>query len=150
MTKYWVVVANSTSCRIFQCVERGKDFFAVAALQHIESKLKNQELVSDRQGEYRVSNSSGSAYQEMTDPHEHEKSAFAKQLAAFLENARNKHLYSHIIMIAPSHFLGLIGKHLNKQTSRLVCGNLQKNYTDYKDQEISSLLHDKWREMIPL
>ena len=150
MPKYWVIVANSNHCRIFQCHDFAKELTLLNEYSHEQSKLKNGELVSDRAGSYKSVASNGASFDEVSTPKENEKIDFAKELATSLDSGRSKQAFDQLIIIAPPHFSGLLSKQLNKNTTRLVTGSVMKDYTDFKDKDLSVYLHGAWREIIPL
>ena len=114
----WILGANATEAR-FYMTPKAKLLNGEATLKlvkeykHPEGRQKSGDLVSDKPGNYKNPRVGHGTFAEPTDPKEHELDVFAKQLADELEAARIANHYQDLIIITPSHFDGLLNKHLN-------------------------------------
>lgn len=144
MRTTWILVASSSKARIFQAAKTTEDMKLVCELEHPESREKAVNLVSDVPGRYRKSSSSPfSLYEEPTNPKELEAERFAHQLAHELNEGRNLNKYRDLIIIAPSHFQGLLNKIFNVHVKHLITRTLHKDYTHLKQHELLHFLDGK-------
>lgn len=114
----WVLVANSSSARIFKLETRSL-LTEVQAFVHPQSRLHEHDLVSEKPG--RAFESTGPT-RHAIEPHHSQKEQefvlFAKELAAFLETAYQQASFQQLYIIASPNFLG----HLRQTLSRQVVG----------------------------
>jgi len=121
MYPYWIVVADAARARIFG---RGKKFgplTEIEALVHPESRLRRQDLVTDRPGQIQESRTSGeNAAGEGTDPKTLEARVFARELAGELAKATADGRCEHLVLLAAPRFLGALRNEFSEHTSRHV------------------------------
>lgn len=128
MHKTWLVVANAHQCRIFQYQKAINQLTLLNKFQHEESKLKRNALVADGSGSYRSSSAVNAAYSEIADPKYVEKQNFAREIVGELEQGRVASDFNDLFIVAPPQFHGLINKNCNKNLSRMVVKDVQKDY----------------------
>jgi len=63
------------------------------------------------------------------DHRHHTAEEFAREVAAHLEEARQRHQFSHVILVAAPPFLGVLRNALSSPLSQLVERELAKDYT---------------------
>jgi|688.fasta_scaffold257227_2 protein required for attachment to host cells len=144
MRTTWILIANSSTARIFQAAKTTKDMKLICEIDHPESREKAVNLVSDLPGRYRKSSSSPlSVYEEPTNPKQVEVERFAHQLAHELNEGRNLNKYHDLIIIAPAHFQGLLNKTFNTHVKNLITITLDKDYTRLKQHELLNYLDGK-------
>jgi protein required for attachment to host cells len=100
-----VLIANAARAR---CFVRDADNGAMReerSFVHPASRLKGMELSHDRGGKVRKS-MAGTQFAAHTDVHDKEHAVFARQLAAFLEEAALARQYPGLSLIASAAFLG--------------------------------------------
>lgn len=113
----------------------------INVLTHHESRLKGSDLVADRAGHYqKTANSIKGAYEELIEPVENEKLQFAKQITGYLREKQKEKTFQSLIVIAPSHFWGLLEKHFTKPLSEKISKVIQKDYTHYTEEELRNVL----------
>lgn len=141
MTKgTWLVTANSSVARIYQ-IQGGFSLQEIKVLEHPESRLKAQDLVSDKPG--RDFESVGNARHRMeppTTPKQQEFISFAKEIAVFLNMEGQKGSFKKLYLSASPICLGLIRQHLNGNTVKLIAGEVDKDMTHIRPEEIISHL----------
>jgi protein required for attachment to host cells len=122
MDIYWVVVADASRARIFQCYENGRAFSEIEAFDHPEGRAKARELGADAQGRYFGKGERNEAHtaEPRTDPVDRENESFAKHLAAHLERGLTEKKYQRLNIVAAPKFLGLLRGSLDKQVERAV------------------------------
>ena len=104
---------------------------------HPESRLREQELVSDGSGS--GSDSGGHGKHSMG----HEKSArareaenFARELCDRIDKLHRREKIHRIYLVAAPAFLGLLRTRLSKQCASLVAGEVSKNLVTHSLQDI--------------
>lgn len=137
----WVITSDTNICRIYQYNKPDK-LILLKEISHPENKLKDIDLISDRQGHYNASNSSRGAYSPHTDPKQVKIDEFTREIANELDQGRNKNSYEKLIIISPSHTSGLLFQHLNKHVKELVINKIHKDLLHLSDHELLSFLQD--------
>ena len=115
----WVLVANASRARCFARDADNNAMRELASFVHPASRLKGQDLASDRGGLARKSQAS-TQYAPHTDPHQKEHTEFARELSAYLEESALAHRYPGVALIASAPFLGELRAHLGKATKSLL------------------------------
>jgi len=140
MNNTWVLVANASEARLFNLVK--SDLEPVKSFSHDESRMKGEELTSDRPGAYQsdVNREGHGSYAEPTDPKEYEKDRFARELADALNKARTENRFNELVIVASPHFHGLINQHLDDESSQRVSQHIEKDYTQVRDSDMLDTL----------
>jgi protein required for attachment to host cells len=86
-------------------------------------------LTSDLPGKIKSTAGGGHAFEQPTDPKQHEVDSFAHLVASFLEDAHNAKRFDQLLIVAAPEFLGLLRIHLPEQIKQLVRFELDKNLT---------------------
>ena len=139
MTISWILVSNATESRIYT-TPRAKLFDESAQLKlisthnHPTSRLKRQDLTSDKAGNF--SSSKSSTYDSETDPKDHEMSLFARELSQVLEQGRQQKQFEDLILVAPPQFLGMLLKHCNGHVTHFISVKIEKDYTKFAENDI--------------
>lgn len=135
-TGTWLVVANSSLARIFK-LEKKAALVEVAQFEHPESRLHIRDLVSDKAG--RTNESIGFTrhqYEPRHSPKQIEFDFFAKSLAQYLEESRNKGEFGRLYIAASPTLLGLLRQALHPSTLKLLAGEVDKDMTHMRPDEI--------------
>jgi protein required for attachment to host cells len=130
------MVANASQAKLYANNGPKKGLQLVKELLHPESREKAANLVSDRIGNYAGSGS----YAQPTDPKEHEAERFALELSRELEDGRVKNAYEKLIVVASSHFMGLLNQRISGQVKNKVAEFIEKDYTRLPVKELSGHL----------
>ena len=136
----WVVTANSNQCRIYDYHHKDNQLKLLHEINHPENKLKDSEVLSDRQGRYNTMGSAHGAYSQPHDPANIHIDNFARQIAQVLDEGRNKQAYQTLILVAPSHMEGLLNEHLNKHVKSMIKQVIQKNVMHCAEHELLNYL----------
>jgi protein required for attachment to host cells len=136
MSVTWIMVANASQAKLYANNGPKKGLQLVKELLHPESREKAANLVSDRIGNYAGSGS----YAQPTDPKEHEAERFALELSRELEDGRVKNAYEKLIVVASSHFMGLLNQRISGQVKNKVAEFIEKDYTRLPVKELSGHL----------
>lgn len=136
MDTVWIVVADAARARIFACEGRAcQGIHESETLTHTESRVHDQDLVSDRPGRS-WSSASGDArhaMQESTDPAANERNRFARQLADRLKAAHHEGLFKHLVIVAAPTFLGALRDTLDATVAQRITAEVSKNVTKSTD-----------------
>ena len=128
MTGTWVVVADSSRARFFTLAGKSEPMQELEGMTHAESRMRNQDEVSDKQGGLAGGHGEGGhAFEAPTDIKHHDAEIFAKQIADKLEHGRVNHAYNKLILVAPPAFLGALRQAMNDHLVNLVSKSLDKN-----------------------
>ncbi len=140
MTKIWTVIANSNICRIYEYNRSEHELTLVREWEHSASRLKGQDLITDKPGRYQQPKSARSAYEPNLDPQQVEIAIFVHEIADVLEAGRNSLQYQNLIFIVPAQMAGLINKVINKNVKECVLENIHKDYLHLNETEIMDVL----------
>jgi protein required for attachment to host cells len=125
-----VLVADRTRAMIYRGASHNTVLIEVESLSHPESRLKDQELVSDSPGlSVGVARPQGSATQAYS-PHEREAELFARQIAERIGALRTSNQLHRLYLVAEPHFLGLLRAALDAPTQKLIAGDVPHRLTD--------------------
>jgi protein required for attachment to host cells len=137
----WILVANSTNARIFSAQTASSPLIEVESFVHTESRLHDRDITSGLPGKIRSEGGiGGHAFEQPTDPKEHEAINFAHFIAYFLENARIENKFGQLLIMAEPSFLGLLRLQLPEPLKKLVAFELVKNITKHSAADIRAHL----------
>lgn len=136
MEKTWIVVADSAHARILATTQKVDTPAEIANLEHQESRLHQQDLVSDKPG--RTNDRMGQAQHPMEEPdyREQERESFASNIVEKLEEGRQQGRFDDLILVAAPNFLGVLRNSLSKPLSKMVAQSLDKNLVDHDEESI--------------
>lgn len=126
MEKTWIVVADSAHARILATTARTAEPTEVSTLVHPGSRLKENDLVTDKPGRSKDSMGQGHAMDE-SKATEHEEAVFASEIVDTLDEGRQQGKFESLILIAPPKFLGALRAQLSKPLSKQVVQSIDKN-----------------------
>jgi len=143
ISHYLLLIANSNSAEIYTVNFKDANLEYKTSLTHPESKEKGINLMADRPGHYKTEHGSRGAFQDRTEPKEHEKIHFAKQLAEYLSQSLKENVFANLVIITPSHFWGLLDNVLPESVKKSVIRIIQKDYTHFSENEIIDVLRNE-------
>lgn len=131
----WVVVANSSIAYIYKLEK--KHLEEIDVLKHPESRLRNRDIVGDKPGrDFESMGTLRHSLEPHHTPHEQEVILFAKELAHYLEAARNRNEVEKFYLAASPIMLGLLRQSLDASTVKLITGEIDKDLTQLKPEEM--------------
>jgi protein required for attachment to host cells len=136
----WVLVANSSCAKIFKALNN-HDLQEVHAFEHLESRLHNQDLVSEKPG--RNNTSMGirkSALDYQTSPKHQEFTLFAKQISDYLDSAREEGKFGRLYVTAGPAFLGILRQTFSHLTNAMIASEVDHDITHLPTSEIRNHL----------
>lgn len=138
MNEYWIVVADAGKARLFARNKKFSKLEEIESLVHPESRLRRQDLVTDRPGQVQESRTPGEySAGEGTDPKEVEAQTFARELARHLHEGRQASRFQHLVLLAEPHFLGILRKSLDGATAKSVAAAEAVNLTRESIEKIT-------------
>lgn len=136
--KTWILVASASKAYLHETNNlRTKPLIAINTFSHPESKEKNRNLVTDRPGHYSTNHAAKGAY-EKEHPKAHEAEIFACELAKMLDKAKADNKFDQLIIVALSHFQGILTKHLHLKNDAVT--HIDKNFVDLTKEELTERL----------
>lgn len=140
----WILVADAVEAKIFSSKDLHfvNELTFVQEFQHEAGRKKDADLVSDGHGHYQSSDAHG-AYGEKHEARDIANDNFAAKLAHILKDAWESHKYTNLVIVAPAHFYGLLGKHLDKHVvSASKMQHIVKDYTKYTTLHLAQSLKE--------
>lgn len=139
MKPTWLVIANSVEAKFFNVLNH-QNYEVVKTLTHESSRLKNQDLVSDRPGHYQSSHSAHGQFMPHSDMHTLEHEHFAAEIGKFLEHAHSQHLFESLIVCAEPRFLGELRNAFSEGLKRLLHKEVHKDYVPLDAQKLKAVI----------
>lgn len=136
MQNSWVLVANGSQARLFNLDGPKKSITLIKEFAHPESRMKTDQLSSDRSGNFGGANIGSGSFNEPTDPKSYEMERFAMELVKSLDEGRASNKFDRVVLVASPHFLGLLKQNMNDQLSKAVSHTIQKDYTAVNDRDM--------------
>lgn len=129
MPMHYVLVADASRARLLTADDTFDTIEEVADFTHPGSRLHTRELVTDGKtsswsGPGGAHSATGSA-----DAHHEEAKKFSHDLGRKLHDARVKHAFERLVLVAPPKFLGLLRDQLDAVTARTVVASVAHDYT---------------------
>jgi protein required for attachment to host cells len=138
----WVVVADKCQVKIYRMTKFPK-IQEITHLEHPESRLHNQDLISTKPGRgFQSVGTARSAYQQETEPKQVEAIKFATEIAHLLYTAVNNGEFKQLYIIAEPSFLGLLRHHISPQVQKCIVAELSKQLTTSSIEDIEQHLSD--------
>ncbi len=137
----WILVADGARARLFVNAGVGAGLRPALDQEFIGTNLPSREIASDRKG--RTFDRAGEGRHAMeppTDPHRHEKQAFAQTIAEFLEDARKREAFDRLVVVAPPEALGDLRSAFGDELRQMVSGELAKDLTKTPIQELPEFI----------
>lgn len=141
-----IITANSNHCCIYDYHHQKKKLQLVKEFDHPENKLKNSELLTDKSGRYGTKSMHGGSFSPDSDAGWVNRDNFARELAHELDEERNHHDYTELVLIMSPQMEGLLAQHLNKQVKGFIKHIIQKNMMHCTERELLQYLNDHLEE----
>jgi protein required for attachment to host cells len=138
----WVVVADRARARIFSTDwPQSAVLNEVLTLVHPESQEHEVNLISDAPGKFSRPGIGKYAGQPQTDFRHRTANQFAATLGERLEEGRVRNEFGRLVLIAPALFLGSLRAKLSSSLAKMVAGEIDKDYTRMKPEQVLRQLH---------
>jgi protein required for attachment to host cells len=143
MKTTWILVANNTHARIFSAQTPSSALQEIEVLTHDRSRLHDRDLTSDLPGKIKNTGGiGGHAFEQPTDPKQHEADVFAHEVATHLGESLNTGAFEQLLIIADPSFLGFFRKTMSDNLKKCVRYELDKNIVTLTAEEIRNHLPD--------
>lgn len=149
MTTFWILVANSSFAKIYEVTGMGNKINLLEYVDFINGRKRDQDINSDKPGRAFDSVGMGRhAVGTAVDAHTHEMQVFTHQLVTLLNNGKLEKKYDQLGLIAPSHLIGELRRHLHEQVRkcvfREVSKDLPESLTEPETQDQMCKMMDFW------
>lgn len=150
----WIIVANSSSCRIFSYDKNPeelsaikdalnptdqllKKFSIVKEFIHPESRLRDVDLSSDNLGRYKTGPMMQSdSFSPQETIKETEIENFAREIVNEIENGIRLKQFSQLILVAPARMIGILHRNFSTKIKSLISHEIQKDYNKLNEREL--------------
>jgi protein required for attachment to host cells len=132
----WIVVADGARARFLLHKGIGKGLARAMDHDMANELLPNREIVSDDAGRYADPGGGSSRVEPTVDYHEFEKERFSNQVARVVNKARAQKQFDRLVLVAPPKTLGYLREELDKHTRELVYGELHKDLTNIRTDDL--------------
>ncbi len=143
MQNTWILVADSSRARFFGAASSASPLTEFETLTHLEGRQHEQKMTSDLAGSQAGSDGRHHGIGGETDPKKYQAIEFARTISHYLEESRNKNIYTQLIIIAAPAFLGLLREHMTSETAHMVTFELDKNLVQHSAEDIRQHLPAK-------
>ena len=144
MSKFWILVSDSSHARFFTADTASAAILEIEDLVHPESRQHAGDITSDLPGKQHDGNTSGHHRVDTTsEPHKQEVTHFAREVANHLRDKLMSNEFSHLVIVAEPSFLGALRNQLDEQVKKLVTLEVDKNLTRHSVEDIRSHLPTK-------
>lgn len=141
MKNTWVLVANAVEAKLYATEKLGAEISHVREFAHPESREKGSALVSDKPGKVQGGRG-GRGMGDASAPKGYEAEKFARELARALDEGRTANAYQHLVLVATSHFHGLLNSQLDKKTRAMVVTDINKDFTSFNERDLLARLKE--------
>ena len=141
----WVLAADSARARVFQSERKDNDFVEVISIVNPVARMKEGEIVSDKQGSQK--DSFGSGHHSGSPKHSAKvvaENTFAKDIACSLDKALQRQDFQRLYIIAPPKFLGKLRPNLSEGIKNRVQGEYNHDVSALKPEKVRDLLTIYW------
>lgn len=141
MSKFWILVSDSSRARIFSSDTASSPIVEIEDLTHPESRLHTREITSDLPGKHHNGGPSGHhAVEPKSDAHKFAREEFAREIAGYLHDNLNKNCYEKLVLACEPTFLGELRHELDAQVKKRVTLEVTKNLLKHTAEDIRALL----------
>jgi protein required for attachment to host cells len=136
----WIVVSDAARARVFATLtqniqkeaDKNGEWNLIETFDHHDIHKKTFDNVLGESGSHNFSSGVDGS-----NPKKIEAANFAQGIAFYLEKGRSEHKYKEIILIAPSHFMGLLNQHMSKEVIKLIRLSIDKDYTSENEKVLA-------------
>ena len=133
----WILVCDGARGRILANRGRGTGLSEIESAENKDAREPTRKLGSDRPG--RSFDSVGGGRHALVSPadwHRFEKTQFAKEMAAIINEAALKNRFDRLVLAAPPRVLGDLRQALRPQATRKVTGEIGKDLTQVATHDL--------------
>ncbi len=143
-TDIWILSADTHKARLFSAhTPYSKKIVEIKTFLQPETVLPERDLVSDGLGRYNQSGEQHHPKLPRSSPKDKRIHEFAKQIGDYLTNEHNKGHFSKLGIVAEPHMLGELRSQLDKNLTKDICFEIDKNITTLSEDELRECLPEK-------
>jgi len=142
----WVIVADSTRCRVFTQELKSGPFEEIDDLVRPSARLREHDRLTDRPG--RAFDSAGAgrhAMERSQKARDGEARKFAHEIVERLDDARKENAIDGLVLIAEPQLLGLVREKLTGPLQKLIELEIPANLTSADVETIYARVADQLR-----
>ena len=132
MKPIWILVADSSTARLFTTEHSASDLIEINTLNHSEAHLNEQDLVTDAAGK----GTGNHAYTPEVSAKEQGEIHFARRVVKHLCDELNQNKFERLFIVAAPAFLGSLRNALTSRMEKHVAFSLGKNIVTLTPAEI--------------
>ncbi len=138
MRTTWILVGDASRARIFEIPGPGRPIREVRDFFNPEGRQKNRDIDAAPQGRFYGKGERGQGHSapQHRSPAEHDEEMFAVELTDWLHNARAQGLFATLHLVAPPKLLGMLRRHLDSPTRKLVGREIDKDLSRASIEQI--------------
>ena len=148
MSTTWIVSADAGRARIFAESDSQQPLEEVKDLVSANARVRDSDINTDRIGAtsaaQSIHNTGGATpnkqYQPAQTPEQHDAALFARDICAFLLQAKQEQRYQKLTLVAEPRFLGVLREALDNQIKPLINLELNKDYTHLNGNQLREQL----------
>jgi protein required for attachment to host cells len=142
MNTVWILVCDAAKARFFETSGADPAWRLVKEVFHEQSRSKAAELVGDRSGRRSSEGASvhHNALAPSSSPKDVEKGHFAHSLGEMLDEAMRSARFRRWVLVAPPHFLGLMGKELTPELKKQLLATVDNDLSHLDARELAETL----------
>jgi len=139
----WVIVADSSSCRIYEYLHHPFHLHLIKELIHPENQVKDSCFMSDKQGCFggRGRTAGHGTFLANADPKQTKINQFSKEIARIVNNNHKKNAFEHLILISPPRMNGLLHQQFSKHVLKKLDLSIDKSVNRFPVQKLISFVH---------
>ncbi len=133
MQNIWILLADGAKAKCYQYHGPNTPLEKIKSFSHVNELSQN--LVTTKRGRMPdPGQGQRSAMERPTDPHEHEKHVFARELSEWLEEQRQQ--FDRLILAASPNVLGDLRQLLSDKVKTKISDELDKDLTNIPEPEL--------------
>lgn len=137
----WVIVADASSCRIYEYHCKPEEICLVKEISHPENQLKDVDLGHGRLGSFK-GNAGHGTFIPRSDIKKNKISQFSQEISQWLDSARKHRLFKRLVLISPPHMKGLFRQKFSKHLKRMLDLNLDKDLAHMEQRRLLNFIHE--------
>ncbi len=138
----WIVVAHRAGCRLLSSPGRSTALTLLEEIEHPQGRFQNHQIDSDKQGAFDSGGKGRSGYSPPETSHDHVARVFAADIAKRLEQGRNSHAFSTLVLVAEPRFLGMLREALSAHAAKIVRASVAKDLYLVPTAELGAQLEE--------
>ncbi|APC92059.1 MULTISPECIES: host attachment protein [Francisella] len=136
-----LLVTNTSKAKIYDI--NGIKYTHIQDLEHPQSRLKTQQLITDSPGDYQTRK-----FIPSSDPHKQEQLHFAKVIVKFVEKMVKQKNYQKIILCAEPYFYGLLNQSFSNTLRPLIIKVIEKDYIPLPESKLNKTIEEIIHESV--